>query len=240
MSDHRMQPRTRKALLSALLLLGVAGSAVGGAFATFTESVTSAGQTVTTGKVIYLFGATQTNRLAVGASNIAAGDTIQRAFELDNNSTISGNPVNDLASVTFGVTATASSLLDTDVTNGLQETVRTCSVPWTEGGVAPAYTYVCGGVSAYVIGSAVAGVPVGTAEVTPVAVSAGLNSLAAAGKDYLVLTLTLPSTAPGDLGKVATACSGTAGGTSATENLEGCSSTLQYTFTAVQRAGISQ
>ena len=34
--------------------------------------------------------------------------------------------------------------------------------------------------------------------------------------------------------------SGTVGGTSATENLEGCSSTLTYNFTATQRTAASK
>ena len=66
-----------------------------------------------------------------------------------------------------------------------------------------------------------------------------LNSLTAGGKDFLVFTLTLPSAAPGNVGKVA-ACSGTSGGTESTENLEGCSSTLTYTFQAVQRNATAQ
>jgi hypothetical protein len=66
-----------------------------------------------------------------------------------------------------------------------------------------------------------------------------LNSLNAGGKDFLVFTLTLPSGAPGDLGKVA-ACTGTSGGTAATEDLQGCASTLTYTFQATQRNGTAQ
>jgi hypothetical protein len=36
------------------------------------------------------------------------------------------------------------------------------------------------------------------------------------------------------------ACSGTSGGTEATEDLQGCSSTLTYTFQATQRNAIAQ
>jgi hypothetical protein len=53
------------------------------------------------------------------------------------------------------------------------------------------------------------------------------------------MTLTVPSGAPGNIALLG-ACSGTAGGTAATENLEGCSSTLTYTFTATQRVAASK
>jgi hypothetical protein len=56
----------------------------------------------------------------------------------------------------------------------------------------------------------------------------------------MVITFTFPSGAPGNLTLLG-ACSGTAGSTSASaENLEGCSSTLTYNFTATQRAGTNK
>jgi hypothetical protein len=54
------------------------------------------------------------------------------------------------------------------------------------------------------------------------------------------MTFSLPVGAPGNIGQVSTLCSGTVGGTSATENLEGCSSTLTYNFTATQRTAASK
>jgi len=230
--------RRRGRLLIALVAALVAVSTVNGASALFTQSVQTAGPTVSTGRVIYLFGAGQPNRLNVAATQIAAGDTIQRAFQLVNNSTIRGVP--SLASVTFSVTPTVSSPLDSDVVNGLLETVQACSVRWTETGPAPAYTYTCAGVRTYVVGSALAAVPVGTLETTPAVVNAGLRSLRTGGRDFLLLTLSLPVAAPGDLAKVPVACSGVPGGTSATENLEGCTSILRYVFTATQRPGIAE
>jgi predicted ribosomally synthesized peptide with SipW-like signal peptide len=79
---------------------------------------------------------------------------------------------------------------------------------------------------------------VGSLESTAAALTP-LNSLGAGGQDFLVFTITLPATAPGNIGKVA-ACSGTSGGTEATEDLQGCSSTLTYTFQATQRNAIAQ
>src|SRR5205823_13478842 len=131
---------SRKVLLT-VAVLGVAASIAGlGTYATFTSS-TSASQSVASGTVTIALGATgaSTNRLTVGASNIAAGDTIQRSVDLINQGTL------NLASVTLTTSATISSLLNTDTTNGLQMVIDKCSVAWTEGGVAPAYTYTCSG-----------------------------------------------------------------------------------------------
>ncbi len=85
------------------------------------------------------------NRLTVGASNIAAGDTIQRAVTLTNTGTI------DLANVTLTTNATTSSLLNTDTVTGLQMTIDKCSTAWTESAIP--YTYTCGGVTSSVLAS---------------------------------------------------------------------------------------
>ena len=66
------------------------------------------------------------NRLTVGASNIAAGDTIQRAVTLTNTGTI------DLANITLTTNATTSSLLNTDTVTGLQMNIDKCSVARTQ------------------------------------------------------------------------------------------------------------
>src|SRR5438093_3770510 len=99
-------------VILALCLVGV------GAFATFSSS-TSASQSVTSGTVTIALGATgaSTNRLTVNASGLVPGDTIQRSFDLSN----SGNQ--NLASLGLTTSASPSSLLDTDATNGLQMVV---------------------------------------------------------------------------------------------------------------------
>jgi hypothetical protein len=79
---------------------------------------------------------------------------------------------------------------------------------------------------------------IATLKTTPGALTP-LNSLTPNNTDHLMLALTLPSAAPGDISKLG-ACSGTAGGTSATENMEGCTSSLKYNFVATQRAGGTQ
>lgn len=224
----------RKIVLSIALLLGAASVLIAGVFATFTDSVTAGPQAITSGTVKIAVG--PVNDAATGATNIAAGDTIAR--EADLNST--GGTI-AIKEITLKFSAAPTSLLDSDPTNGLQVSIQACSVAWTRtvvGSPPPAFTYTCGGSATAVKINGAA-----TASVSSLEGAAGvltpLNSLAAGGKDFLVFTLTLPAGAPGDLGKVA-ACSGSSGGTAATEDLQGCSSTLTYTFQATQRNGIEQ
>ena len=152
-TTHRRAARTvhstgRKVVVS-LGVVGVAAAVAGmGTFGTFTSS-TSASETVNSGTVTIALGATGTaaNRLSATAANIVPGDTISRAVTLSN----TGDQA--LAGVVLNTTATTSSLLNTDATNGLQLSVNACSVPWTEAGVAPAYTYTCTGTTTAVLAS---------------------------------------------------------------------------------------
>jgi spore coat-associated protein N len=75
------------------------------------------------------------------------GDTIERAVTVTN----TGNQ--DFASISLTTSASPSSLLDTDGTDGLQMDIQRCSQAWTEGGSAPAYTYTCGGSTSTVLSS---------------------------------------------------------------------------------------
>jgi spore coat-associated protein N len=180
--SNRRMPVIKKLLLSAATL-GTAASIAGlGTFATFSGTAT-ANHTVGSGTLSLVLGATgaSTNRLNVNASNIAAGDTIQRSFDLTSGGTL------NMASVNLTTAATTSSKLDTDPTNGLQMVIDKCSAAWTESGTAPAYTYSCGGtttsvlVSRAVIGSTIA--------------LSNLGVLTGGATDHLRLTLTLPSAA---------------------------------------------
>src|SRR5713101_7368007 len=200
--------RARSKVLLSLLLVATALLLAGlGAYATFT-STTSASHSVTTGTVTIALGATgaSTNRLSVNASGVAPGDTIQRSFDLINQGSL------NLASVTLTTTATSSSLLDTDATNGLQIVIDRCSVAWTEAGVAPAYTYTCSGATSSVLASrAVIG--------TNLALS-NLGALTAGATDHLRMTLTLPA--------------------SADNTFQNLTSTIQNSFTGTQRAATNQ
>jgi spore coat-associated protein N len=196
---------TGRKLLLTLGALGVAGALAGmGTFATFT-STTSASQTVASGTVVIALGNTgaSTNRLTVNASGLVPGDTIQRSFDLSNTGS------QDLASIALTTTASPSSLLDTDATNGLQMVVDRCSVAWTESGSSPAFTYSCSGSTTTIVTS--------RAVIQSSLSLAGLSALTSGGTDHMRVTLTFPSAA---------------GAT-----FQGLSSTLTYSFLGTQRTG---
>ena len=196
---------TGRKLLLTLGALGVAGALAGmGTFATFTAT-TSASQTVASGTVVIALGNTgaSTNRLTVNASGLVPGDTIQRSFDVSNTGS------QDVASIALTTSASPSSLLDTDTTNGLQMVIDRCSVAWTETGSSPAFSYSCSGSTTTIVSS--------RAVIQSALSMAGLSALTAGGSDHLRLTLTFPSTA---------------GAT-----LQGLSSTLTYSFLGTQRAG---
>jgi spore coat-associated protein N len=202
------RPSTGRELLLSVAAIAAAASIAGLAtFATFTSSV-SQSQSISTGTVTIALGAAgaPTNRLNIGATGIAPGDTVQRSVDLIDSGTL------DLASVTLTTSASTSSPLDTDGTNGLQMAIDRCSVPWTEGGTAPAYTYTCSGTTSTVLASQ--GV-IGSSLVL-----SNLSALTAGNTDHLRVTLTLPSTAG--------------------NTFQGLSSTIQYTFTGIQRTATSR
>lgn len=178
---------TAQKLLATVAVLGAAASIAGlGTYATWT-STTSQNQSISSGTVTIALGATgaATNRLNIGASALAPGDTIQRSVDLTNSGTI------DLASVTLTTTAPTSSLLDIDATNGLQMVVDKCSQAWTEGGTAPAYTYTCGGTPSSVLAS--------RAVIGSFLSLSNLGATTPGATDHLRVTLTLPSGAPNTL-----------------------------------------
>ncbi|HEY8216763.1 MAG TPA: TasA family protein [Acidimicrobiia bacterium] len=181
--------RGRRGLLTKLTLsfglLGAAAAIMGlGANATFTGTAETSGAYSSGTVALAPIGTSAVNnRLSVGASALAAGDTIQRAVDLKNTGSIT------LTSPTLATAASPSSLLDTDATNGLQLVIEKCSVAWTETG-GPPYTYTCGGTTSTVLAS------------TPViGASYTLNNIATTANtdNYLRVTLTLPSAAPNSL-----------------------------------------
>lgn len=215
--------KSKKILLS-LAALGAAASIAGlGTFATFT-STTSASQDVTAGKVEIALGAVgAANRLSVVATNVVPGDTINRAVDLISSST------DPMSTVKLTTTATVSSVLDTDTTDGLQMYIRKCSLPagWTEAGTTPAFTYTCpSGTITDVLGTS--GSPMDIITTTGGGETlANLTATTTAGPvtDHLLITVTLPSTnitanvpSPGTLP----------------------TSTIQYSFTGTQRAGTNR
>jgi predicted ribosomally synthesized peptide with SipW-like signal peptide len=196
-------------IIGSIAILAAAASIAGlGTFATFTSS-TSASNSISSGTVSIALGATGsvTNRLTVNASNIVPGDTIQRSVDLTSSSS------DPLGSLSLTTSAAPSSLLDTDATNGLQMTITECSVPWTESGTSPAFTYACSGTTTTVLASrALIGSNISLT---------GLNVLASANStDHLRVTLSLPA--------------------SAGNTFQGLSSTVTYAFTGTQRAATNK
>lgn len=170
----------RRLLMSGALLGAVASVAGVASFATFTDTTSVDQSRASSGTVDIALGAPgASNRLEVGATNLAAGDTLDRQVKLTNAGSI------DLGSLQLTTSAPTTSVLDTDTTNGLKLSIDACSVAWTESG--PPYTYTCGGTttpvvaSRPVVGSAI---PLGT-----------LNSSVAGGSDFLRVRLTLPAAA---------------------------------------------
>lgn len=173
---------TSKVMLS-LAALGTAGSlAAVGTHASFTASINES-QTISSGIVQLVLGASGavTNRLDVTASALAPGDSFQRAVTVMN----TGNET--FGTYTFGAQATTSSMLDTDVTHGLQYVLHKCSQQWTETGVSPFFAYTCGGTTTTMLASRPiigGGLPL-----------TGMASAAPGGTDHLRVTVTLPVTA---------------------------------------------
>lgn len=200
-------PLKRKILLSIAVLGGMAAITGLGTYALFT-STTSVTQTALASGSLTLVtpSAGATNRLTLGATNLVPGDTMQRIVDLTN----SGGAA--MSAITLTTTASPSSLLDTDTTNGLQLAIDKCSNAWTESGSSPAFTYTCSGTTTSVlatrpvIGSAIA--------------LTNLASISGSATDRLRVTLTFPSVAG--------------------NTLQGQSSAVTYAFTGTQRASTNQ
>ena len=200
----RLNSTSGKVLASAALI-GAAASVAGlGTYGAFT-STTSASETVSSGTVVIGLGAsgTSANRLDVSATGIVPGDTIQRAVTLSN----TGNQA--LAGITLTTTATTSSVLDTDVANGLQVTIDRCSAAWTEAAVSGGgYTYTCSGTTSSVLATrAIVGSNVALAN---------LAAVGAGASDNLRVTVSLPAAAD--------------------NTFQGKSSTVAFAFTGTQRS----
>jgi len=176
----------RKTTTKVALTLGAFAAAASltglGTFATFTGSATGGPEQITSASVTLNLGTTgaSTNRFDVSASAVAPGDTIQRSADLIN----SGHA---LGAITLTTSASPSSVLDTDATNGLQMVIDKCSVPWTEAGVSPAFTYTCSGTTSTVLASRrVIGANLALSN---------LSSTTGGSTDHLRLTLALPVSA---------------------------------------------
>jgi hypothetical protein len=196
--------RTARKVLGSLGVVGAAAAVAGmGTFGTFTDSTAPLNASVTSGTLSLDLNATNsTATLPMTAAGFVPGDSISRSVDLVN----SGNLA--FAGISLASTATTSSVLDTDTTNGLQLSVKSCPVNWTESVSNGVATYTCSGTATTVVNS------------SPAVTTAGLTNVASVnpkGTDHLVITLTLP------------------GG--ADNTFQGKTSALSVSFTGTQKTG---
>jgi hypothetical protein len=175
------RPGSARKVVGTLAVIGAAAAVAGlGSYAGFTESTSPVDTQVDTGVVSIELNATgATGSVPFAGGLMLAGDSRRHLVDLVNNGDTA------LGSITLTTAATRSSILDTDVVNGLQLTVASCTQPWTVTGD----VYSCGGTT----GGFYSGPIVANA-----AVMAGAASLTAGGVDHLLMTAALPSSASGD------------------------------------------
>jgi hypothetical protein len=191
-------------VVGSLAIIGTAAAVAGmGTFGTFTDSTTPVDTTIQSGTLS--IDVTQTGyAVPVTTTGFLPGDSLTRAVTLVNDGTA------QLGSISFTSAATVGSVLTSDIVNGLQLSLKSCSVAWTQGGTASAPTYTCGGTTTTLVnGPAVTNAPL----TNPASINAG-------GRDYLVFSVSLP--------------------TSADNTFQGKSSTLSLSFTGVQRSGTAR
>ena len=189
---------TTRKIVGSLAILGTYGN--------FTDSTTPMNTTVDTGTPsINLAQPGGAVAIPLNTTGFVPGDSMSRAVNLIND----GGSALGAVNVNSALTSPAN-VLTTDAVNGLQLTIKGCSVAWTQGGTPTAPTYSCAGTERSVLaGRAVNSAPL-----------ASPASLAAGGVDNLVFTIALRVTAD--------------------NTFQGKSASLSLTFTGVQRTGTAR
>lgn len=169
---------TAKVALVAAAALGGTALVSSSVFASLTATASNtSGGSVTSGTLKLTQAASSvagiTGGFVTAISNVAPGDTVNRYITLTNGGTLDGNVL------TLATTATPSNALTTDGTNGLQVTVKECTVAWTSGGV-------CSGTTTTAL-AATSLLALGTAKTLT------MSSLAASAVNYLQFSLALPA-----------------------------------------------
>jgi hypothetical protein len=204
MSTKTTKSTTARKVVGSLGVLGAAAAVAGiGTFGGFTDSTTPVNTTISSGTLS--IDLTQPSvAIPTSTTGFVPGDSLTRAVNLVND----GNSA--LGSVTLSSTVASPSVLTTDIVNGLQMTLKSCSVPWTQGGTTSNPTYSCSGTERSLgTGPAVANVTLSNPA-----------SLAVGGTDYLTFSISLP--------------------TSADNTFQNKSAALTLTFTATQRTGTAR
>jgi hypothetical protein len=229
------------ALTSGVVLLGAAS--IGGVFANFTDTQSGGPEPISTGIVHIALSTPGSDHgsLTVGPINfMAEGDTVARVVQLANNTTVGAAGTTGLAAVggltlrTSAGGANGGSDIVTDTTNGLHVTVQSCATAPTEaGGVSGPWTYTCSGGFTTVLNN----VALGTLDTTTQDITSSAPNQGASV--YYVVTVALPTTYADAYSYNSGACS-TGGTPGVSEQLQSCSLSITYNFTATQRAGASQ
>jgi hypothetical protein len=194
---------TARKVVGSLGVIGAAAAVAGmGTFGSFTDSSTPVATTITSG-TLNIDVAQQGFAVPVTTTGFLPGDSLTRAVNLVNSGVA-------LGSVSLSTTVATPSVLTTDTTNGLQLSVKSCSVPWTQGGTATAATYTCGATER-LLGN---GPAVGNIVLSSPA------SLAAGSTDHLTFSVSLPG--------------------SADNTFQGKSAALSLVFTGTQRTGTAR
>jgi hypothetical protein len=206
MRSTNRRNNTRK-IVGSLAIAGAAAAVAGlGTFGTFTDSTTPVATTVQTGSLdINLNQPASSYAIPVTTTNFVPGDSLTRAVNLSNDGSTA------LSSVTMTSTATGTpSILTTDTTNGLQLAIKACDRAYTQGGTAAAPVYTCGGTERTMFsGPAVSSVSLPNPA-----------SLTSGSTDYLIFSVSLP--------------------TSADNGFQSKSASLSLTFTGTQRAAAAK
>ena len=203
MTATTTRSRNARKIIGSLGIVGAAAAVAGmGTFGTFTDSTAPLNASVTSGTLsLDLNSTNSTASLPMNAAGFVPGDSISRSVDLVNSGDLA------FAGIQLTSTATTSSILDTNKTSGLQLSVKSCSVPWTESLTGTVAKYTCAGTTS-------------TLASGPAAMFANLNNpavLNAKGVDRLVVTLSLPETAGNEF--------------------QGKTSTLSISFTGTQKTG---
>src|SRR5687767_923104 len=145
---------TTRKVVGSLAILGTAAAVAGlGTYGNFTDSTTPLNTTVETGTLsINLAQPGGAVAIPVSTTGFVPGDSMTRAVNLINDGG------SGLGSVSVSSVVTSpSNILTSDTINGLQLTIKGCTVPWTQGGTPTAPTYTCAGTERTVLtGPAVA------------------------------------------------------------------------------------
>lgn len=228
--------RSRRRLAVALAAAGVAGATAvaataGGSWSLFSATASPpTPQNFQAGTVVLDLGSAGSSTgdaLTIGVGNMAPGNTVARAVTLTNAGTL------PLASIAFAVSSPTTTgaayvgssgaggqggtstnpLLGTSTSASLQIEVQSCPTSWSATALSDGgYSYTCSGTTTTLVPQE----PVGDALTTPVTWTSGLNALNPGGVDYLLVTVSLPTSAP--------------------NSDQGLSATLTYAFEGTQAA----